>query len=420
MRLLQFYDQVSDREAEKRVLYDLRWKVALNLPLGEAGFDHTDLTRFRARLLLSKKERAAFEEILKAAEAKGLLPAKCVQQIMDSTYVLGAGAVQDTYTLIRLAIRKLLNAMKNRPDFPELSLNLDYQDKGKPKINWEDPAERERLLNQLYQDALTIIGATEGMELSCKERELKDVLLTVATQDVEQKEDGSVTIKRGVAKDRLISTTDPEMRHGRKSHSRLFDGYKSHTAMDKESEFITAAAVTPGNAHDSEATFALVDQQPEERQPEETTFDTAYGTGKVRIDLATPQIKVISPVPEGIGKDGCFPKSAFEIDLDRQTCRCPAGEIAPEKIYDKKTGRLKVFLFSLEQCQNCPLLKQCTRNKKGRRTVTVYLPRRHPERKPAGRTCPLCPGRSIRELSPPRDRTYSTLRSPISPGSPPL
>lgn len=96
----------------------MKFKVALNLPLGEAGFDHTDLTKFGARLLLSKKERAAFEEILKAAEAKGLLPTKCFQQIMDSTYVLGAGAVQDTSTLIRLAARKLLSAPFQPPGFP--------------------------------------------------------------------------------------------------------------------------------------------------------------------------------------------------------------------------------------------------------------------------------------------------------------
>jgi len=302
---------------------------------------------------LSKKERTSFEEILKAAEAKGLLPTKCVQQIMDSTYVLGAGAVQDTYTLIRLAVRKLLSALKNRPDFPELSLNLDYEGKGKPKINWEDPAERERLLNQLYQDALAIISATEEMEPSGKEKELKDLLMTVATQDIEPKEDGSVTIKRGVAKDRVISITDPEMRHGRKSSSRLFDGYKSHTAMDKESEFITAVAATSGNAHDSEATFALIDQQPEERRPKEAIFDTAYGTGKVREEMATRQIKVISPVPEGIGKDGYFPKSAFEVDLDRETCRCSADQIAPEKIYDKKCSKYFSFLRNSAKTALC-------------------------------------------------------------------
>lgn len=87
--------------------------------------------------------------------------------------------------------------------------------------------------------------------------------------------------------------------------------------------------------------------------------------------MAARRVKVISPVPEGHGKNGCFPKSAFEIDLDAQTCRCPVGKLAPEKIYDRKTGRLKMFLFSTEQCQNCPLKSKCTKNKKGRRTVTV-------------------------------------------------
>ena len=369
--LLQFYEGVSDREAEQRARYDLRWKVALNLSLGEAGFDHTDLTRFRARLLLHKKERAIFEEILVAAQAKGLIPQKGTKQIIDSTHMLGAGAVQDTYTLIKLAIRKLLSAIKDRLNLTELKLNLDYHSKHKPKIDWNDPAARERLLNQLYQDALTVIAAADRLELSPKEKELKDLLYTVAEQDVEHKQDGTVTIKRGVAKDRVISTTDPEMRHGHKSQSRRFDGYKVHTGIDKESEFITEIAATPGNAHDSEAALSLIDQQPGERRPEEVICDTAYGTGKVREEMAARRVKVISPVPEGHGKNGCFPKSAFEIDLDAQTCRCPAGKLAPEKIYDRKTGRLKMFLFSTEQCQNCPLKSKCTKNKKGRRTVTV-------------------------------------------------
>lgn len=89
--LLQFYEGVSDREAEQRAFYDLRWKVAPGLSLGEAGFDHTDLTRFRARLLLHKKERAAFEEIINAAQAKGLLPQRLAKQVIDSTHVLGQG-----------------------------------------------------------------------------------------------------------------------------------------------------------------------------------------------------------------------------------------------------------------------------------------------------------------------------------------
>jgi hypothetical protein len=174
---------------------------------------------------LHKKERAIFEEILVAAQAKGLIPQKGTKQIIDSTHMLGAGAVQDTYTLIKLAIRKLLSAIKDRLNLTELKLNLDYHSKHKPKIDWNDPAARERLLNQLYQDALTVIAAADRLELSPKEKELKNLLYTVAEQDVEHKQDGTVTIKKGVAKDRVISTTDPEMRHGHKSQSRRFDGY---------------------------------------------------------------------------------------------------------------------------------------------------------------------------------------------------
>ncbi len=48
---------------------------------------------------------------------------------------------------------------------------------------------------------------------------------------------------------------------------------------------------------------------PEERRSKEAIFDTAYGTGKIREEMATRQTNVISPVPEGIGKDGCFPKA---------------------------------------------------------------------------------------------------------------
>lgn len=98
------------------------------------------------------------------------------------------------------------------------------------------------------------------------------------------------------------------MRHGHKSQSRRFDGYKVHTGIDKESEFITGIVATSGNAHDSEAALSLIDQQPEERrpEPEEVTFDTAYGTGQVREEMAARQVKVISSVPEGHGKNGCF------------------------------------------------------------------------------------------------------------------
>ncbi|MEW5920562.1 MAG: transposase [Bacillota bacterium] len=114
------------------------------------------------------------------------------------------------------------------------------------------------LLKTLLPDAFNILAATEGVELTREEQKLKDLLSVIAVQDIVYQADGKVTLKQGFAKDRIISTTDPEMRHGRKSSSRRFDGYKTNTAMDRESEFITAIVVTPGNAHDSEAATQLV------------------------------------------------------------------------------------------------------------------------------------------------------------------
>ena len=354
--LLQFFDKVSDREAENRARYDLRWKLALGISIGESGFHYSALSRFRARLLLHQKERPAFEEILNAAIAKGLFPGSCSKQIMDSTYVLGAGAVQDTYNLIRLAVSKLLKTLEKRINISALlssPLNIDYNTRTKPKINWEDTGERNKLLNELYQDALQVIEAAEKLKLTPKEQELKDVLASVAVQDIAQQADGTVKIKQGVAKDRIISTSDTQMRHGRKSSARKFDGYKTHTAMETDNNFITEIEVTPGNTHDSEAAAMLVDKQPEERKPDKVLCDMAYGTGKNREKMEQRQIKLICPVPANIGQNGCFPKSAFKIDLDAKTCQCPADKMVVEIIYDKKTNRPKVFCFSREQCQNC-------------------------------------------------------------------
>lgn len=99
--LLQFHDNASDRQAEEHALYDLRWKHALHLSLGESGFDYSTLSVFRARLLLSQTDNVAFRQILDAAAERGLISREAAEQIFDFTHTLGAGAVQDTYTPVR-------------------------------------------------------------------------------------------------------------------------------------------------------------------------------------------------------------------------------------------------------------------------------------------------------------------------------
>lgn len=369
--ILQFVDDVSDREAENRAAWDIRWKYALGGEIGKAGFNHSLLSRFRTRIMINKKERTIFDETLGKAIDEGFIPNKCAKQIMDSTSTFGAGAVQDTYTLMRKGIIKVLSEFNGRIDIQGMGLALDYGNKSKPKIDWDNAGEREKMLNILYQDSLRIISEVGKLELTEKEKDLLDLLVTVTNQDIEKKEDGTVKIKKGVAKGRIISITDPEMRHARKSSSNLFDGYKSHATIEEEKGFLTNIDVTAGNVHDSEPCPKLIDEQPEDRRPDTVKADTAYGTGNNRAEMKKRDVKLISPVPYTPGYKGCFPKSMFEIDLDNQTCRCPAGELAPDKVFNKKTGELEVFKFSEEQCHTCPFQGKCTKNKKGTRTVTV-------------------------------------------------
>ena len=84
------------------------------------------------------------------------------------------------------------------------------------------------------------------------------LLATVVGQDLEVGDDGTFRIARKVAKDRVISTVDPETRHGHKTAARGFDGYKGHAAIDPDSEIITATTVSAGNAGDASVAEELI------------------------------------------------------------------------------------------------------------------------------------------------------------------
>lgn len=167
--LLQYYEDVSDREAEQRARYDLRWKHALGIAIDQSVVDHVTLCRFRARLLTADGGRRVFGRVLQLAVDAGLIEADAAR-VIDSTHVLGAGAVQDTYTLLRKALRKVARRLHGeRPELwqrlkPALQREEAYaspQD-AKPAIDWQDAAARQALLNELVSDARRVLGELAG------------------------------------------------------------------------------------------------------------------------------------------------------------------------------------------------------------------------------------------------------------------
>lgn len=387
--VLQTYTKVSDEEAHDRACFDLRWKVALGVGEWERPFAKSTLQEFRAQLVLHERQAAIFQESLKWVRTRARQGAlgknKQVRLALDTTAILGRGAVKDTYNLlgdgIALAVEALaaqageeVAAWAEREGFSRYVNGESL--KGQLDIDWSDKAQREAALAGIVADADRLLELVRGARGELREGSPEDrrlertaaLLARVLVQDIERRPSGAV-LKQGVSRDRVLSTTDPEMRHGRKSPAWRFDGYKAQVAVDVDTQLVTAVAVLPGNAPDAEQALAMVDQTEQglEATVSEVLADAAYGAGITRQAFADAGRTLVAKVGV-VTNQGFFPKTDFQIDLDAGSCRCPAGEVT----FDLRGSPLsRRFQFAAEVCGACRLRPQCVRGQ-GSRTISVH------------------------------------------------
>mgnify|MGYP001564980216 FL=1 len=370
-------------------------------------------------------------------------------------------ATQDTVTLIRSAIRGLLRAADEKVAGEVrqvLRREDEYATAGKPACDWDDKVAREVLVDALARDANSALLVLDGRELSAEVKVAAELLATVVGQDLEQTETGSFRIARRVAPDRVISTVDPETRHGHKTAARGFDGYKGHVAVDPDSEIITATEVTGGNVGDASAAMALLAEvlppaetgaspaqiapaeaatealpeaqesaaptlgtqqsgagaagqfgAPEARvEPGSSTGiaaeaalavevfgDAAYGTGELLAQLEGRATPVLK-VQAPVAPNGIFPKDRFQVDLDASTVTCPAGQRASIRPRNDGGG---IASFSA-LCATCPMRAQCTTSVDGR-NVNI-----HPQER-------LLSGERARQRDPAWKQRYKATRPKV-------
>lgn len=410
--LLEHRTGVSDEQAMECVAWDLRWKVALDLPVDHQGWHPTTLTKFRARLLLHKKEGLALENTLRLAGELGMLQGSA-EQIIDSTPMLGAAATQDTVRLVRHGVRKLIDAVgatdQDAGQALDDGLQFDYVKPGeKPDCRWREKAERERMLTRVAEDAeraLTAVGEADGLLEDEAVKTAHDLLRELIGQDFDINADGVPRLHRGTRPDRILSTVDTEMRHGRKSASQRFDGYKLSAAATNSSELlITAVHVTAGSETDGPQAKHLIDAQPLDRRPTRVLGDTAYGNGPVRAELAARQVEVLANVPEGKVEDAVFGKQDFGIDLDANTVTCPNGQTVP--IWTTAKGYSGAS-FTAAMCRDCPIKERCCPGRQ-RRQIRIM---EHEHLLQAGRAALKDPQRSehLRRTRPRIERLLGLL-----------
>ena len=424
--VLQRLECCSDREAVERFCFDSRWRYAAGVggygPAGRTGFAHTVLVDMRERLRGSADPDRIFTAALGVASEAGLVGRK---RVLDSTPLYDAVATMDTVTLIRSAVRGLLRVAGDGLAGElraAMSGGDDYASSGKPVIDWDDRAARERLVDTAAKDARACLVVLDGRDLDPAVEQAARLVATVTGQDLEEGDDGVFRIARRVAADRVISTVDPQARHGHKTAARGFDGYKGHAAVDPDSEIITATQVSAGNTADGAVAKDLIadllgddsktepaeaepaetepaetepaETEPAETEPAETEpevvepevvavevvevvdegacgddedrpvvyGDNAYGTGELQEAFEAAGIESRCKSPQPTAADHRFAKDRFAIDLDADTVVCPAGQSAPIRRGGDGSG---IASFG-DACPGCPLRAQCTNAARGR------------------------------------------------------
>jgi transposase len=193
-----------------------------------------------------------------------------------------------------------------------------------------------------------------------------DLARRVREQDVLEEEDGGAPmLRRGVARERLVSVEDPQMRHGRKSRSIRFSGYKRYVLRDLDTELVRAVGVTPANAPEASVTEGIAQDLAHQPDAElkELHIDRAYLSSSL-VRERPPELEVYCKAWR-VRNGERFPKTEFVLDWERGLMRCPAGVVM-------RFEAGGVVRFPKKSCAACPLRERCTKSRTGGRSVSVH------------------------------------------------
>jgi hypothetical protein len=371
--LLQAYTKTSDAEAVELSIVDARWQMVLDIAgSDEPTFSQGALQAFRQRLIAHNLDRRLLERTVELAKQTGIfdwkkLP-KDLRLAVDSRPIEGAGRVEDTLNLLAHAARNLImciaRILAREPDdiarAARATLLTASSIKKALDLEWSDPEQKNSAVVSLVEQLDNLQAWIEqnlGQQTAQPPlREHLETLRQLRGQDLEPDPgDGKPRIRRGVAEDRRVSVTDSQMRHGRKSDSKLFNGYKGHIAADLDLGLVLACAVTPANRPESDAAPEL--------QQDIAHYTTRNTIAELYIDRGYISSALVPSVLERGGEVLCkpwfqpngklFAKRDFKINLRSRTITCPAGEVESFKLGEDVE-------FDAGACSRCSLRGRCT------------------------------------------------------------
>jgi hypothetical protein len=395
--LLQAYEQVGDAEAVENATVDLRWQLALGcLGAERAPFSQGAVVAFRERLIAHDLDKRLLDKTVALAKARGGFGWQHLRAALDSSPLLGAGRIEDTWNLLGRALATVVTcaaqtlrvprahvvqaAALTLLDAPSLKTALD--------IDWQDPAAQADALARLLAEVERLEGWVAGQVGVATAPAVQAALTTlrhVLAQDLEpDPTTGQRRIRRGVAPDRQPSIGDPAMRHGRKTKVRTFTGFKRHVLKLLDADVIVDAVVRPANEPEHATLTKVLPAVTAHGSLAELFIDRGY--------LASPAVAALHAAGVAIrakawtSRNGDrYPKHAFTIDLAAGRITCPAAQTIAIP-----SGAATVHCPATT-CQPCPHRSACTTATRSGRSIALHpqeaflLTLRAAQHDPAGR-----------------------------------
>jgi len=400
--IMQFRENLADRQAAEAVRARIDWKYLLGLDLTDPGFDFSVLSEFRDRLLAGSAEALLLDKLLEQCRTMGLVKARG-QQRTDSTHVLAAIRVMNRLELVAETLRATLNELATvAPAWLQAMAPLAWYERYGKRIEDtrlpQGQASRDAYAQMVGEDGFALLDVLEAAETPEHLRELP--LITTLRQTWQRHYEraagegtaqghpalSSVRFKRNQelppAAEAIESPYDPEARYRQKCDTQ-WTGYMVHVSETCEPtapHLLTQVHTTTAAVYEAQCTEPIHQAlSAKDLAPREHFVDGAYISAAL---LATSRddygITLRGPTRPVQGwqahTDGAYDLSQFTVDWEQRQAHCPQGNVSTvwREYVDREGKPYTLVRFSLQDCRPCQARPLCSRTKDtGRR---LHLP----------------------------------------------
>jgi transposase len=373
--ILQYLENIPDRQAALMVVMRMDWKYALRQELTWGGFDYSNLCNFRKRLYAHGQEFIVFEQLISYLKKAGYIKSK--KQRTDATHVLGAiermSRLELVWETLRLAVGALINedARWVLDQLPPSFVGYHTEKRGDYRMS---KAKIEKAMLDAGRDGFWLlsqvaqIGDKRWLELP--EMQMLERVLSEQFDPPNDDNDTPLQTKANITAcgDVIASPHDPDVRYSKKGTDTQWEGYKLQVTeiVDDELPLITDIGIHSAIEHDSPA-LDTIQQRLIQRdlQPEQQYVDRAYCNGKTIASSWDKGIDLRGYISSSTRKEAGFRLEDFAIDLHQQTAVCPQGRHATSFQASAQADVAFHVRFG-KQCQSCPVQALCTTEKRGR------------------------------------------------------